>query len=412
MNSQTKRRRTLGPLIVVAALVTLAACGSDDDSADPPSDTSVATTADAGTPADTAADDTTPEPADTTPEPNDTTGTESAGIAEAQAAIAPFLEGPSEFPVTEPLDGVPEGLEIAFMECNTPICGLFGTLLEGAAATMGVTLNRVSVGQSADTISAAFDTVVQQQPDGVIVPAIDIQLWNKQLEQLQAAGIPVATSGINDAADFGIVAPQSAIPNSERAGQTLANFVAATYGTESNVVVYSIPELPFSAVITSAFTDQLAQVCPDCTVRSEDISVATIGNTAPNTVVSDLQANPDTTVAVFTSDEAQTGLPQALKIAGIDIETLGWAPGPVNLQYLKDGQESAALGLDAPVAMWTMLDLIVRQINGQEVTGAQASGLAVIQILTPEDIVFDPSRGWTGYPDFAERFGELWNAGG
>jgi ribose transport system substrate-binding protein len=344
-----------------------------------------------------------------------TSGTSGSGKdmqAAAQAAIQPFIDKPSPFPVTEPLNGVPPGLEVAYMECGTPICGLFGTLLDGAAKTMGVTLKRVSTGQTADTIGAAFDSVVQQAPDGVIVPGINIELWNKQLEKLQAAKIPIATTGIIDAADHGIVSPQGAIPNSERGGKILADFVAANYAPKANVVVYVIPELPFSAVISHAFDDELKTMCPGCSVRTEEIAVTTIGTTAPNTVVSDVQSHPDTTVAVFTSDEAQTGLPSALTTAGIDIKTLGYAPGPVNLQYLKDGQEAAALGLDAPVLMWTMLDQIVRQINGQKLTGAQAEGLAVVQMLQPTNITGDPSRGWTGYPDFAKRFAALWHVKG
>ena len=112
---------------------------------------------------------------------------------------------------------------------------------------------------------------------------------------------------------------------------------------------------------------------------------------------------------MFAIDEAQTGLPAALKTAGIDVETIGNSPGPTNLQYIKDGQETAALGVDLPVLIWTTLDIAARKINGQELTGDAAKGISPVQFLRKEDIVFDPSKGWTGYPDFAERFGKLWS---
>ena len=61
---------------------------------------------------------------------------------------------------------------------------------------------------------------------------------------------------------------------------------------------------------------------------------------------------------------------------------------------------------------WTQVDQAAREITGQKVTGAEAEGLGVIQFLKPEDITFDPSKGWVGYPEFAERFAKLWGVGG
>jgi len=116
-------------------------------------------------------------------------------------------------------------------------------------------------------------------------------------------------------------------------------------------------------------------------------------------------------IAVFGSNEAAAGLPAALQSAGIEIETLGFAPGPTELQYLNEGKQTVGLGLDLPVLSWTLLDQAAREIVGREVTGREAGGIPVEQFLTQEDITFDPSKGWTGYPDFAERFAKLWGAG-
>jgi len=45
---------------------------------------------------------------------------------------------------------------------------------------------------------------------------------------------------------------------------------------------------------------------------------------------------------------------------------------------------------------------------GQALTDDQKHGVSVQQFLTAGDITFDPSRGWTGYPDFAERYAQIW----
>lgn len=277
---------------------------------------------------------------------------------------------------------------------------------------MGVELTRVKGGQTAESVNAAFDAILSQKPDGVIVGSIDLRLWQSHLEELQDAGIPVVTSGVVDAADHGVEAPQYAREQSERDGALLADYILATYGDGAEISLYRVPELTFTAVVADAFTAEVEELCPDCSVRTVDVAAATLGNTAPNQIVSDLQANPDTTVAVFTVDEIQTGLPAAKKAAGIDIETVGMAPSPANLEYIKDGDEEAGLAVDIPVLSWTLVDQMARQITGQELSGGEAQGMTVVQILSKDDIDFDPSQGWTGYPDFAERFAKLWGVGG
>jgi ribose transport system substrate-binding protein len=335
-----------------------------------------------------------------------------AGTTAAKKVVAPYIGQPSPFPVTEKLKEIPQGAKYVYVDLGTPASAVFWLFLQEAAKTMGVQIERVKAGTAANTTSAAFDTVVAMKPDGVIVPAISIQLWSKQLKELQDAGIPVVTSAVAEAEKYGIESPQSAEPYAELVGRLMAAYIPAEMNPEANVVFYGIPEFPLSPVIEEAFSNELESVCPGCSVRTADIPVASIASTAPNLVVSDLQANPDTDVAVFSSDSAEAGLPAALKAAGIEIETIGDLPVPENLQYLKEGKETAALAYDVPVASWALLDQVVRESIGQKLSGPEAEGIPVLQFLRQEDITFDPTKGWTGYPEYAERFAELWGVAG
>jgi ribose transport system substrate-binding protein len=346
------------------------------------------------------------------------TGTASSHSAEkvdkasAEAAIKPYVGQPSAFPVTDPLKEVKKGATIAFMDCGTPICGLFWDLLQPASQTMGVKLTRYKAGSAANTVTQAYDSAVAAKPDGVIAAAIDIELWKNQLEQFQEANIPVVTTGILGTEKYGIKAAQAAENASLLEGKLMADYTVAEFDDVKNVAVYDVPELSFTRLVVEGYQQELEKLCPDCSVRVTHIPVATMGTTAPQRVVSDLQSNPDTDLAVFAIDEIQAGLPAALQSAGIKIETLGNSPSPTQLQYLKEGKETAALAVDLPVLGWTLLDQAMRQIVGQELTGDEAKGLSPFQFLRQEDITFDPSRGWTGYPDFAERFAKLWGVGG
>jgi ribose transport system substrate-binding protein len=335
------------------------------------------------------------------------------GVAAAKKVVAPFIGKPSAFPVTEKLKEVPTGAEVDYVDCGTPICALFWELLQPAAQTMGVKLERIKAGSAANTVTSAFDTVIAKEPAAVIVGSITMELWSKKLKELQEKEIPVVTTGISDTEEFEIEAPQASNANSERSGKLMAAYVLAEMaGEDANVVFYETPELSFTTIIAEAFSEEFENLCPECSLRIGKVGVAEFGNTAPNTVVSDLQANPDTNVAAFGSAEIEAGLPAALQAAGIEIETLGSSPGPTELQYLKEGKSTAALGFDLPVLTWGLLDQAAREIAGQELTGPESEGLGVAQFLTKEDVQYDVSKGWTGYPEFAEMFAELWGVKG
>jgi len=101
-----------------------------------------------------------------------------AGKAAAEQAIATLLGQPSAFPVSGPLAEVPTGKTVVFVDCGSPFCGLLYSLVDGASQVLGVELVRVTAGQAADTVFAAFNSVVSQAPDAVIVAGINVELWN------------------------------------------------------------------------------------------------------------------------------------------------------------------------------------------------------------------------------------------
>ncbi len=395
MSVVTLRRSAIAALFVFVLALGLAACGGSSSSS---SSTTEAETSESETGGETE---------------NAAEESSGGGVAAAKKVVAPYIGEPSPFPVTEKLKEVPKGDEIDYVDCGTPICALFWEILEPAAQTMGVKLERVKAGSAANTVASAFDTVIAKEPAAVIVGSITMELWSKQLKELQEKEIPVVTTGISDAEEFGIEAPQASNANSERSGKLMAAYVIAEMaGEESNAVFYETPELSFTTIIAESFQEEFENLCPECSVRIAKVGIEELGNTAPNTVVSDLQANPETNVAVFGTAEIEAGLPTALKAAGIEVETLGSSPGPAELQYLKEGKSTAVLGFDLPVLTWGLLDQAAREIAGQKLSGPEAEGLGVLQFLTKEDVQYDVSKGWSGYPNFAEMFAELWGVKG
>lgn len=343
----------------------------------------------------------------------DTAGDSASGTADtaaAKALIAPFIGQPSDFPISMPLEKSPEGKKIAYMDCGTPICALFSEIAEPAAEALGMTLTQIDTGQAADSVSTAFDTAVSGGYDGVFVPAISPALWERGLDALNEAGVPVVTTGVTggDPAKIEVMQVSDALVTT--AAQLLAAYVVAEHGADVNAVLYKTPELAFTELLVEEFIKELDKLCDGCEVRSADIPAATLGNTATSIVVDDLQAHPDTEQVVFTVGEQANGLAAAMKTAHLDVEMIANSPSPDTLQQIKDGDIDAALALDLAVIAWTAVDSLARLSTGQDADPGAVADTPPMQFLTSEDLTGDVSHGWTGYPDFPERFMKLWSA--
>ncbi|MER2133311.1 MAG: substrate-binding domain-containing protein [Arthrobacter sp.] len=337
-----------------------------------------------------------------------------ASVDTAQAAkiLEPYVGQASAFPVDEKLEKRPQGATIAYLQCATPFCAIFAQLLAPAAEELGAKLLVTKADSSANGLQRAAETIISQAPNAVIVAGTDPAAIKNQLATLDEAGIPVLSNGAIGGADYGIDVSFNDTAAMDIVGSVLAAWAVDTRGGSTNVVFYNIPELTFSQAVQDSFTTTITKLCPDCTVRVEDISVTSIGSTAPQEVVSDLQANPDTNLAVFASEEAATGLPAALRIAGLDEQVLlnGFGATPAQLEEISKGDLAGSMAVDVPVIMWTLIDAAARLITGQDLTAGQKAGVPPLELVDDSSLAGkDVSNGYSAYPDFPQRFAALWD---
>lgn len=328
----------------------------------------------------------------------------------AQAIVASVEGKPSAFPITEPLTSpVPPGSRVAYVDNGDALVALMYQLMRPAAKALGVDLYTVRAGTSASGVATAFSTVAQQKPAAVINTAIDPALWENQRKKLIAEGVPIVSLGTMAPASTGLVQPNSEAAFKKQ-GRLQAAWLVANNDQAVNTVLYVHRELAYSAAVEDGFQSTMKELCSACTTRIVEIPITEIGNKAPQRIVSDLQSHPDTDAIVFQSSAVATGLPSALKVAGLDdVQIVGANPVPTNLQYLKDKQETVELGVDLNALAWTAIDTAGRLITGQKLQQNVTDGSALVQqFLRPEDITFDPTHGFAAYPDAAARFKALW----
>jgi ribose transport system substrate-binding protein len=339
-------------------------------------------------------------------------GTASADVAAAQQFLAPYSNGREPaFPVTTPLKvRPPADSTYAYLDCSTPVCAIFKGYIQAATEALGVKFLSVYAGSTVTSEQNAMSTIIADKPQGVFIPAIDPDAVLPQLKQLKQLGIPVTSQGIVNAPNYDIEFDNDEQPSSqELAGQIMAAWVIVKKGAAANAVIYNVPELAFSNFVAEGFTSEMAKLCSSCTARVVNIPVDDIGTSAPSLVVSDLEAHPQTNVAAFTVDEAATGLPSALKVAGINITLTGNSPTPEILEYVKDGEMTSALGQSQAIGLWLAVDALARLQTHQPLAPGEP-GTPIVSMLDAQNITpAMVSGGWNGYNDYASLFEKLWH---
>jgi ribose transport system substrate-binding protein len=315
----------------------------------------------------------------------------------------------SAFPADQPLTKrLPSTATLAYLQCASPVCAIGARLLKSATAAMGIKFAVIDGGGSVTTLQAAMNTIIAMKPTGVMLAGIDPTGIGDQIKQLVAEGVVVGSVGVMGTSAYGVQAPFNTEAANTKEGALLAAYVVNTKGAKAASVIYEVPELSFSPIVTAGYIDEMKTLCPECEVRKVDIPLASIGVNASSLIVSDLQSHPETNVAVFSDLDDETGLPAALAAAGISVETAGLSPSPSGLQDIKNGDLNATIAVDLPVMFWTGVDMIARIATGQPLTAGEKAGIPSGELLQKADITFDPSSGFSGYPNYAQRFAALW----
>jgi ribose transport system substrate-binding protein len=337
----------------------------------------------------------------------------SADLGAAKSAIAPYIGKASPpFPVDEPLKERPSpSLAISQLQFESPYGALFAGLVSEAGKTAGVKVSTVKAGSTASSVQSAAQTILSQSPEEVILPAAEPSTFATQLKEMDEQGIGVFSAGIMEPEKWGIDGAQIENKQVELVGKLLADWTVAKRGDEANVVFYEIPEVSFNSFETEAFMNEMKAICPECEARTSVITATEIGKEAPNTIVSDLQAHPDTNQIVFVSVDPVAGLPAALKAAQIEVGITGFGGDPQSFEYIKNGEMESVLAVGAGVQSWTIMDMALRTAQGMDLTAGEKNGITPMQFLAQKDITFDPNLGWASEPEFVKTFSKLWHVG-
>jgi len=338
-----------------------------------------------------------------------TTAATSPAVEAARAEVEKYSKAPTDIGVSEPLPGSVRGKKIVFEQCLAPICALIAQQVKSAADHLGVDVQIISTGATPDSITKAFNAGVAANPDGMVASTIPSVLWSKQAQQLKEKGIPVITNAasVSPKEADAVVAQFYDDKVTASVGVQDANFVIADSDGKAKTAYVFTPEFQGLFPQVNAYRDKLKADCPDCSFERIDVKSTDVGKVIPGRVVSYLQQHPDVKYVIFQYGDLATGVPQALKNAGIEgVKLVSSGGGPVNYQYIQAGEQDRDLSLYLDVYGWQIMDAMARAMLGDK---APTVPPLPDGWITKENSDFDPKQQPPfGNPDWQQEFLKLW----
>jgi ribose transport system substrate-binding protein len=273
--------------------------------------------------------------------------------------------GPTE-PVGKP---IPSGKSVVYVNCGQPACVSQGEAFTEAAKVLGWKAETINMKlPTPEETQAAYEEVVRKAPDAVSSAGLGPALYPKQLKKLKEMGVFVTEeegevdSGQKEI-DYDPLGPTKA---AEAMG-VLANKSVADGGGEGEYGAILLTGFPIVAAYTAGWSEEIEAICPECSVKTLEVTPESIGKSAPEEISNFLRANPGIHSIFLSYDALGTGLAAALKNAGVEIpKTYAWGVDAPGIQELQNGELTAAVPDPYNEISWQIIDGIARHIVGEE----------------------------------------------
>ena len=393
------KRKTLVAALAALGLVVVTACGGSSD--DTATEETVATE-------ETTAEATGESPAD-------------IALARVEALSQPVTEldlGPAPA-------SIPEGKTVFYIACSQAVCAEIGSGVEeavNALADKGWSFKTTSHQDTPDTVAAAFDAAIAAKPDVVMTSGNPREWFASQLETLQSMNIPVVSWSLPEPFEPGEGIAVNILSGDDYFyyGVVMADYAYAN-SPNKNILFVGLPVFPVLALVQEGFKSEIELICPECTVKFQEIGLADLGTNLPGQMVSALQADPNLDFIAYAFGGMMFGVPEALEAAGLvdQAQAVSQAGSPMNFQFIADGKhQTGEFALASGLLGWRAVDMAITLFTDGTIPKSPAvegifdktdiglNGLPR-QILT-QSTVKDPTALWPGIDGFQDLFKQRW----
>lgn len=322
-----------------------------------------------------------------------------------------FEERPTSIGITTPVGKpIPSGKVVDFIQCGVPACATEGDIFEEAMDLLGWKLNRINAGSTPEEIKAAYQKAIGDKPDAVLGSGYPKVLFEPEIAQLKKLNIPVVEAFVEEEAGNGVTAVIGGIGTSETQGRMMADYVLAN-SEDEEMEVGVINVKGFETVTATAETVEkvISEECPGCSTKRLDAPVTSIGSDLPQRISSFFTANPGIEWATVGYNDMVTGLPTALKGAGVENVKLTTVNINTSIApYMAKGEFlQATMGTSFPEVYWRVVDLLTRVFTNEPYEEDTNDSTLPYWTITKATLP-STSEEFAVVTDYQEQFKKLW----
>jgi ribose transport system substrate-binding protein len=348
-----------------------------------------------------------------TPGTGSSTSATPSYVAQADAQLAGHINQPTSIGITTPVGKpVPKNKTIAFIVCNLPGCSELTGYFTAAADSLGWNVKTYAASlQSPEQAQAVFEQVVHARPDAIVATSFEpTQLGPTVLDAIQALHVPFIDAGLADPPAPGVI-QINGTPDTKLQAKILADWLIVDSKGKGNIAYVDYQPASQGAIINSSLKSEIASLCPGCTYANVIVPAANVGTPAATQQIAGyLQAHPSIDYVGFAYSGLESGLPAALKGAGItrDIKYFGKNASP---QSLIDMTKTGGAWVTYPniEQFWRSADYLARYFAGVSTT-VSLNTLFPTYVLTPSNVPDAALKG-QGVPvvaGYQAQYKKLW----
>jgi ribose transport system substrate-binding protein len=265
----------------------------------------------------------------------------------------------------------PKGKKVIFIHSGnvggTTIAGAIRSAIKGMGLDWKFTV--VPTNGSPESVQDGWKTAIRLKPDAIFGVGFPRTMFNAQLLQAKAMGIPFFQVFTLDPPGNGITLSVGGDKDVRITGHVMAAWVALQTAGKANVLLVDIPTFPILIPVGAQFKKDLATFCTGCPVATMNMPVSALGVDAPDRIASFVRAHPKVNYIVYTYDGVGVGVPAALKAAGVAdrVKIVGASPSAENLGYIAAGLQEATVAQGFYELWASVVDAAARAMTGQSV---------------------------------------------
>jgi ribose transport system substrate-binding protein len=326
-------------------------------------------------------------------------------VAQAQQLAAPFQSRPGLEVNTPITKTIPTGKKLDFITCSSPGCTVIADRFVDAAHILGWSAKVIVAQPAAASIQAAYQTAIRDKPQGLAVAAVSAEEARSELATLQSMHIPVVTVQDPDVKFGPIIATLYNHRSSLKLGKITADEMTALGCGNGKTLYVNISGYLVLTFRLNAYEAEMKRLDPAMTYQVLQLSGTASNFITP--VVSAVRAAGNISCVYEASDGVATGLPQALKAAGISPlpKIITDFASNVTLQNIHSGLMTATDIGDAGSYGYIYIDTFARYFTHSSLT-PDTNAFQNIWFVNSTN-----APATTGYSDVANlkaRYTHLW----